>query len=65
MWVEAASHAKIYLASENAAVDAERLMASPVRQEKDLVELLNGASSVLVIPDAHRSYVRISRQTKK
>lgn len=65
MWVEAASHAKIYLASENAAVDAERLMAFPVRQEKDLVELLNGASSVLVIPDAHRSYVRISRQTKK
>lgn len=59
-WMDAAAHARIHLTNP----DAPRLMAASILKEADLTSLLSAASSVLVIPDAHRVHVRVSKHSK-
>jgi nickel-dependent lactate racemase len=56
-WAWAAGRAKLYLASEIRPTTVEEMFATPLTGPKDVQRLLESAGRVLIVPDAHKSWV--------
>jgi nickel-dependent lactate racemase len=59
-WAWAAGRAKLYLASEIRPTTVEELFATPLSGPRDVQRLLDAPGRVLVIPDAHKSWVTVT-----
>ncbi|MSR29975.1 MAG: DUF2088 domain-containing protein [Gemmataceae bacterium] len=62
-WVEAATEFKVHLYCGNSPAQAAQLLAHPLTGVKDLISLVEKASSVLVIPEASKTFVRLTKKT--
>jgi len=59
-WAWAAGRAKLYLASEIRPTTVEEMFAAPLSGPKDVQRLLDAPGRILVIPDAHKSWVTLT-----
>jgi len=58
-WAWAAGQAKLFLASEIRPTTVEEMFATPLTGPKEVQRLLESAGRVLIIPDAHKSWVTV------
>jgi nickel-dependent lactate racemase len=58
-WAWAAGRAKLYLASEIRPTTVEEMFATPLTGPKDVQRLLESSGRVLIVPDAHKSWVTV------
>ena len=58
-WAWAAGRAKLYLASEIRPTTVEEMFAAPLGGPKDVQALVDAGGRVLIIPDAHKSWVTV------
>jgi nickel-dependent lactate racemase len=59
-WAWAAGRAKLYLASEIRPTTVEEMFAIPLSGPKDVQRLLDTPGRILIVPDAHKSWVTVS-----
>jgi len=59
-WAWAAGRAKLYLASEVRPTTVEEMFATPLSGPKDTQRLLDAPGQILIIPDAHKSWVTLT-----
>lgn len=59
-WSWAAGHAKLFLASEIRPTTVEEMFATPLSGPKEVQKLLDAPGQVVIIPDAHKSWVTVS-----
>jgi len=59
-WAWAAGRAKLYVASEIRPTTVEEMFATPLSGPKDVQRLLETPGRVLIIPDAHKSWVTVT-----
>ena len=60
LWVFAAKHHSLYLASGYPDDVMEELFTTPIRTASEVQRLIDGSGKVLVIPDAHKTMVTLS-----
>jgi nickel-dependent lactate racemase len=58
-WAWAAGRAKLYLASEIRPTTVEEMFATPLGGPKDVQALLDTGGRVLIVPDAHKSWITV------
>jgi nickel-dependent lactate racemase len=58
-WAWAAGRAKLYLASEIRPTTVEKMFATPLGGPKDVQALLDTGGRVLIVPDAHKSWITV------
>ena len=56
-WASAADHARLYLVSGMKPEIVEEMFATPICSVEEVQRLIDGASSCLILPDAHKSLV--------
>jgi nickel-dependent lactate racemase len=59
-WAWAAGRVKLYLASEIRPTTVEEMFATPLSGPKDAQRLLDAPGRILIIPDAHKSWVTLT-----
>ena len=59
-WAWAAGRAKLYLASEIRPTTVEEMFATPLSGPKDVQRLLDAPGRILIVPDAHKSWVTLT-----
>ena len=59
LWAFAASRASLFVASGWPTDVTEELFATPVASAAEVQRLIDAASRVLVIPDAHRTFIEL------
>jgi len=59
-WAWAAGRARLYLASEIRPTTVEEMFATPLSGPRDVQRLLEAPGRILIIPDAHKSWVAVT-----
>ena len=59
-WAWAAGRAKLFLASEIRPTTVEEMFATPLSGPKDVQRLLDAPGHILIVPDAHKSWVTVN-----
>lgn len=60
LWCKAAAHAGLFLASRYPDDLVEELFATPLATPSEVQRLIEGAASIIVIPDAHKAKVDVT-----